>query len=334
MSNSGSGTMIREIGRIIAGGYADHQGVRKSTMNRIRDVVRHKNEGIPYGQREDKKEQRNFDSKYSDKNLPRFIEEMFVKGKLTEEERDYLRKALELGNKAASLEQSHKGPMRNFISQEIVWGKFLCHIPGIGEVLAANLFAKFGNCERYEHVSSLWRHCGLHLVCPQCTEKLNGQVFPVVADITGKCPQCNSVGISPKRRKGQKIDFDSRRRSFVWNIAKSLVKQKSPVYYDLYLREKNRQLQRVFPQGELKKLYDDPYKKEDTALKLGHADSRALRKMIKIFLQHYWVVSRQFTKLPVSNPYVQDKLDHKDIVTWEDALRANSVERGSKPFGE
>ena len=323
-SENGSLT-IREIGRIIAGGYADHQEVRKSTMNRIRDLVRHKNEGIPFGVLEDKKEIKNFDSKYSDRNLPTLVEEMFAQGKLNEEESDYLLKALELAKKAFSLEESHKSPMKTYISQESLWEKFLSHIPGIGPVLAAKLLASFGNCERYERVSSLWRHCGLHLVCPTCTERVDGKVFSLVANSDGRCPNCQSIAISPKRKKGCQIDFDVRRRSLVWNIAKSLIKQKSPVYYEIYLREKERQLQRVFAKGELKKIYGSSYKEEDTTLKLGHADSRALRKMIKIFLQHYWVAARELANLPTTEPYVKDKLGHSDIISWQEVLKKNGV---------
>lgn len=315
---------IREIGRIIAGGYSDHQDVRKSTMNRIRDLVRHKNEGIPY-KPENKRKVRNFDRKYKDANLPKLLEEMFASKKLTQAECDYLLKALELANKASSLESSHKGSLKTFVASEPVWQKFLSHIPGIGEVLAAKLIAKLADCENYKRISSLWRHAGLHLVCPYCTEKVDGKVFSLVVNSEGKCPQCGSVGVGPKKKRGQKIDYDNKLRALTWNIAKSLVKQRSPIYYDIYNKEKNHQRQRRFAKGELREKYGDPYREEDTILKLGHADSRALRKLAKMFLQHYWVVSRSLADLPVSEPYVKDKLGHQNIITWQNVLKANGV---------
>jgi len=318
--------VISEIGRTIAGGYADHQGVREATMNRIRVVVRRINEGIPFDQQEEKKEVRTFDSKYRDGNLSKLIEMMFAQGKITKEESDYLSKALELAKKALSLERSHKGPMRIFVLVEPVWKEYLSHIPGIGEVLASNLIAKFANCERYERVSSLWRHCGLHLICPECVEEIEDKILPVPANINGKCPKCGSQGVAPKRKKGRRNDYNSRLKTFAWNIADSLIKQKSPVYYDkIYLKEKECQINRRFKRGELQGNYGKPYKKSDTTLKLFHAHNRAWRKMVKIFLQHYWVASRTLAGLSLTGPYVGDKLEHKDIITWKDVLKANGV---------
>lgn len=318
--------VIREAGRIIAGGHAGHQNVRKGEMNRIRNLVRHKNEDIPFDQPEEKKEARTFDKKYRDANLPKLIKEMFAADKLTGEERDYLWKALELAKKASSLEQSYKGPMKKFVSTEPVWTKFLVHIPGIGEVLAANLIGKLANCQKYDKVSSLWRHFGFHLVCPNCTEKLTDKVLPVLANVDGKCPKCNSIGVSPKKKKGQRIDYDKNLRTLAWNIAASLIKQKSPVYYDIYVKEKERQCKRVFAKGELKKIYGKPYEEKDTSLKLGHANSRASRKMVKIFLQHFWEASRELAGLPIRKAYVEAELGHKDIITWKDVLKKNGVE--------
>jgi len=326
MKKSGKDSVvIREAGRIIAGGYADHQDARKREMNRIRDLVRHKNEGIPFDRPEEKKKVRTFDKKYSDTNLAKLVEEMFAADKLTGEERDYLRKALELAKKASFLEQSYKGPMRTFVSAELVWTGFLAHIPGIGEVLAANLISKLANCQNYDKVSSLWRHFGLHLVCPNCTEKIDDRVLPVLANVGGKCPKCNSIGVSPRKRKGQRIDYDKNLKTLAWNIAVSLIKQKSPLYYDIYVKEKERQCKRVFAKGELIKIYGEPYKKEDITLKLGHANSRALRKTVKIFLQHYWEASRELAGLPIRKAYVEAKLGHKDIITWRDVLKKNGV---------
>ncbi|MBZ9577505.1 hypothetical protein KJA13_00495 [Patescibacteria group bacterium] len=315
--------VISEIGRTIAGGYADHQDVRKSTMNRIRSLVRHISEGIPFDQPEEKKEERTFDSKYRDGNLLKLIEMMFAQGKITKEESDYLSKALELAKKALSLEQSHKGPMRIFILAEPVWKEFLSHVPGIGGVLASNLIAKFANCERYDRVSSLWRHCGLHLICPECVEETEDKILPVPANVNGKCPKCGKQGVAPRRKKGRRNDYDGRLKTFAWNIADCLIKKKSPVYYEIYLKEKERQLNRRFSRGQLQRNYGKPYKKSDTTLKLLHAHNRARRKMVKIFLQHYWVASRELAGLSVIGPYVKDKLEHEDIVTWRDVLKAN-----------
>jgi predicted RNA-binding Zn-ribbon protein involved in translation (DUF1610 family) len=295
-------------------------------MNRIRDVVRHVNEGIPFTATEEKKEEKDFSKEYNDKNLPKLIEKMLKEKKLTDEEHEYLLKALELAKKASSLEQSHKGPMGKFSSRELIWTEFMEHVPGIGVVLASRLLTKFGHCEKYESVSSLWRHCGFHLVCPKCTEEIGGQTFSKIANNLGTCSKCGLNGVTPRRKKGQKSDFDPSRKTLAWNVGDCLIKQKSPVYYDIYFKEKERQLQRDFPPGKLRELYGDPYKNKDVSLSLGHAHGRAARKMIKIFLQHYWSVGRHLVKLPLTDPYVQNNLKHTHIVTWQDVLRANGVE--------
>jgi len=219
-----------------------------------------------------------------------------------------------------------------------MWGlENLSHIPGIAEVLAAQLIAKIP-CDKYEKVSSLWRHCGLHLVCASCTEKRSSRdksmkTYPVLVNSQGICPKCGKRGVGPKRKSGRNIDFDPRLRTLAWKIGDCLIKQKSPVYYDIYSNEKERQLSRTYKPGELKKTYDalyregkNPYKEEDTKLKQNHAHTRAMRKMIKIFLQHYWVVSRMIEGLPTRAPYVHEKLGHTTIITWQEVLEANGQE--------
>lgn len=318
--------IIREVGRTIVGGYADHQDVRKDMMNRIRDLVRRINEDIPFDQVQAKKKAKDYGKKYRDARLPKLVEMMFAQGKTTKAESNYLSKALELAKKALSLERSHKGPMRIFVSAEPAWREFLSYIPGIGEVIASNLIAKFGNCGRYERVSSLWKHCGLHLICPECVEETEDKILPVPVNINGKCPRCGKQGVAPKRKKGRRNDYDDRLKTFAWNIGDSLIKQKSPVYYEIYFREKERQINRRFARGQLQGTYGKPYKKSDTTLKLLHAHNRAWRKMVKIFLQHYWVASRTLAGLPVTKPYVKDISKHEHIITLEDVLKANGVE--------
>ena len=68
-------------------------------------------------------------------------------------------------------------------------------------------------------------------------------------------------------------------------------------------------------------MYGKPYKEEDTTLKQSHAHSRAMRKAVKIFLQHYWVLSRKLANLPVTDPYVKDRLDHEHIITWQEVFK-------------
>lgn len=331
--------------RMIAESYYDHQKVRTGMMNRLRQLIRYLNEGIPMNRPEDKKEEQTFDKKYGDKKLPDLIAKMYREEKVNEEERDYLTKAMELARKAASLESSHAGPMNRMNKAEAIWTEYLSHIRGISTVLASNLISRIGYCEKHNNVSALWRHFGLHVVCPDCTTKVHDEKrnldrnVPVCAGTDGKCPNCSKPGIGPWRRKGVNLDFDPRLRTMGFKIGKCLVMTNSPIYKAEYDRVKAKELARRFEPGHLRKMYEakhkkdpdkNPYKPEATQLTPIHAHMRALRFIVKLFLQNYWVAGRTLAKLPITDPFVKAILHHSDIITWQDILKANGVEVKAK----
>lgn len=331
--------------RMIAESYYDHQKVRTGMMNRLRGLIRHLNEGIPLDQPEDKKEERTFDSKYADKKLPELIAAMFEQGILNKEERDYLVKALELAQKASSLEGSHRGPMNRLSRAEPIWTEYLSHVRGISTVLASNLISRIGYCEKHHNVSALWRHFGLHVICPDCTVKVYDEKrdfdkkVPVCAGTDGKCPECGKPGISPWRRKGVNLDFDPRLRTMGFKIGGCLIITSSPVYKAEYDRVKAEQFARRFEPGHLRKMYEakhkkkpekNPYKPDAVQLTPIHAHMRAQRFIIKLFLQNYWVAGRTLANLPITDPFIKDRLGHGDIITWQDVLKANGVEVEAK----
>jgi len=327
----------REIGRIVVGGYYDHQMVRTAMLNRIRDLVRHINEGISFDRPEEKREEGGYDKKYADANLPGLVEQMFKEGKVTAEEKIHLLKALEVAKKAASLEQSHLPLMKAYISAEPLWTEFLGHIKGLGPVLGSNIIKAIGDGSRYDSVSALWRHFGYHLVCPKCAETIEEddgrkKTIPLLVNAQGKCQKCGANGVGPKKMKGRSIDFDPRLRTIAWKISASFIKQQTPVYAEIYYKEKARQQARAYPAGELRATYGDFYELDNTKLKDLHAHNRALRKTIKIFLQHCWVASRTIASLPVTDPYVQTQLGHnpEHIITWQQARDTNANAKKGK----
>lgn len=278
---------IKEAGRIIAGAYYDYQEVRVSSMNRIRDVIRKKNEGIEFDQVEEKKEEKKFDRKYNDKMLVKTLEKMHKEGKISEKEFEYLSKSLELAKASDKLEAKYKVLMMGYIEGEPIWKAYLSHVRGLGPVLSANLIKSFGDCSKYEHISSLWKHCGLHVV----------------------------DGSAPKRKRGEKIDYNPKLRTMMWKIGDSFIKQNSPVFRQIYDSEKAKQMARTDENKPKSKMH-------------GHL--RAMRKMVKIFLSTYWVASRELAKLPVSLPFVEEKLGHTGIITWQEVVDANEAAK-SKP---
>lgn len=104
------------------------------------------------------------------------------------------------------------------------------------------------------------------------------------------------------RKKGEKIHYNPLMKTLAWKIGDSFIKQRTPTYRRIYDEEKARQLS-LKEQGV-----------ENAPKSLLHADLRARRKMVKVFLQHYWLVCRDMKKLPVTMPYVFDRMGHNHYI--------------------
>ena len=283
---------LKQVGKIVAGAYYDMQQIRIATIGRIRDVVRKKLEGIKVDEVEDKKKEKNLEKKYRDSELQGLLKEAEKKGKLTQKEYNYIEKCLQVAIGSAKIENKYKKAMLEYIQVEPVYTVFLKKIRGIGEVLSANLIKEFGYCEKYDNVAKLWSHTG------------NGV----------------TAGIAPRKRKGEDLTFSPRLRTMTWKISDCLMKSNHGIYRQIYDSEKKKQLAREYKEGELFEKYSKPYKKEETKLRLAHSHNRALRKMRKLFLSHYWACARELMELPCKPLYVEEKLGHKDIITWRNAI--------------
>lgn len=272
----------REIARVVAGGYEDHQKVRLSTMNRIRDIVRKINEGIPFDQVEEKKEERTFEKKYQDKHLAATIKQMLDEKKLTREQYDYLVSTIGLADEAKELEGGYAKVMAKRIGDEPVYNVFFEHVRGIGPTTATQLIKEYGYCERFETVSKLWKMSGLDV----------------------------QNGHAPKRVKGEKSGFDPNKRTLAWKVADLLIKLNSPLYRGIYDTTKEKELART---------------DENKPASVLHAHKRAARKMVKLFLAHFWEAGRELSGLETRAAYVQEHLGHTSIISYKDVLEANGV---------
>ena len=264
--------IVFHLGKIAVDGYYDYQEIRISQRNRIRDIIRRKIEGIPLDKPEEKKEDKTFEKKYNDKNIPSLFKQLKNESKITDWEREYLERLWQLANETEKIEKMYKMLMEQYISKEPIWYMWLSKIKGISLVLASNLIKNFGYCEKYRYVSSLWRHCGLD------PEGAKGW------------------------RHGEKIHYNPRLKTLAWKIADSFVKQRTQPYRGIYDNEKQRQIS-LMENGA-----------ENKPQNLKHADLRARRKMVKVFLQHYFVVARTLKNLPLSKPYAFDRLGHSHYV--------------------
>lgn len=283
---------IEILGRIITNAYYDFQQVRIGSMNRVRDIIRKRIEGINFNEVEKKKDKKDYNQKYTDKDLLAKLNDLVNDGNIDNEEHEYILKCWDVIKESVRLEKMHKAIMEEFVSEKRVYNEFLNKIRGISFVLSANLLKEFDDCSRYDTVSKMWAHCGQNVV----------------------------NGSAPKRKKGENISYSPKLKSMTWKISDSLLKQNKGFYRKIYDTEKSKQLNREYAIGYLEEKYGKPYKIEDVKISQGHAHNRALRKMRKIFLDHYWHASRELNGLPAQKNYVEGILRHEHIVNWREAL--------------
>ncbi len=300
-----------ELGRMIAGSFYDHQEVRITEFNRIRDIIRRKMEGIPLtGSVEEKKEdEEKFKEKFVDKLIPEYLKNLLKDKKITKEDNFYIQRILEVQKNAEKYETEYKKLMMEFVESEVIYKKFLEKIKGISAILSANLIKEFGYCENAPYISSLWKYCGMHVD--------NGQ--------------------APVRKKGEKLEFNAKLRTMVWKISDSFVKQRTPFYRKIYDKEKARQVKMLdnFTNGlskedlkKFKKIIKKQEKRDFVSeinpkapVSLMNAELRSRRKMVKIFLAHYWQACKELTKQKIEVPYAESNLKHKHISSWRDVLK-------------
>jgi len=281
------------VGRIVAGSFYDMQEIRIATKNRIRDVIRKKVDGVPFDAVEEKKEEKTYGKKYTDKELLELWEKLKNEKKISQKEFDYVMECWTLAKESEKVERKYEKAMLTFVSNEDVYTKFLEKIRGIGAVLSANLIKEFGDCSQYDTPAKLWAHCGQSVI----------------------------GGVAPRKVKGQTISYNPRLRTLVWKISDCLLKSNKGIYRQIYDTTKQDYAGRKYKKGELEAKYGKPYKKSDTKLSKGHAHNIALRKMRKIFLANYWECAREVAGLQVREPFVKEKLHHKHIITWRDAVK-------------
>ena len=161
-----------------------------------------------------------------------------------------------------------------------IYTKFLKDIKGLGPSLSAGLIAYTGDIERFANVSKLWKYFGYDV--------RNGE--------------------APKKKRGEPSSWHHKARSLMFLVSDQFIKQRTPVYREIYDIEKERQLKR-HQEGGCEKC-----NKQKTANKPGHPDAMARRKAIKIFLQHYWVSYRKLKGLPTNRPWILEHGGHTNYI--------------------
>jgi len=192
--------------------------------------------------------------------------------------------------------------IREYIWHEIkdlpIVEKFLKNIRGVGPVLAGGLMAFF-DVNKADRPSGFWHYAGLHVV--------NGK--------------------APKRKRGEKLDYNPKAKVLCWKLGRSFLMFKTPFYSEIY--EKARQEETAKLRNPIENPENCPYYKECLKILKGKAERtgkpmkkppcklhihlRAMRKMVKRFLCDFWVVWRRLEGLPTTEPYPVAKLKHHDI---------------------
>lgn len=281
----------QHLARIAAGAYDDAQDVRKSMLNRVRDLIRKKNEDIPFDQVEDEKEDPDYDAKYQDDNLPDLIEEMHADGTLTEREYDYISKMLDAANAAISVENQYEGVMA-IAQAEPIFADWLTNVYGVGVILTAKLLHRLGYCEDFERVSNLWSYAGW----------APGQ----------------------ERTQGEQLNYSPKLKTLTWNVADCIIKQGDRSlyrehFYDPYKTKQLRRMERAEGMTEAQ-LEEQPWTPPQSK---GHADNRARRYLAKKFLKHYWAIARDMRGLETPDEWVITHGGHeKETDTFENPFYA------------
>lgn len=203
------------------------------------------------------------------------------------------------------MEENVKRDMLVELERFPVWS-WLKEIKGIGVATSAGLIAHIGDISRFEHRGNLYSFAGLKVI----------------------------DGVAQKKKKGETMNANQDLKALLIGvIADSFNKQRTETYREIYDTTKQTELAKKYAPGYLAGLYHG-YKKEDTHLLLNHAHKRALRKTAKLFLSHYWEVSRYLQDLPVEAPYAQAKLGHESYIRPPHAPKGFRTPRMPQVIGE
>jgi hypothetical protein len=138
-----------------------------------------------------------------------------------------------------------------------VW-EWATAIKGLGDSLAAQLFAQIDDVALFPTISKLWRFAGY-----------------AVFDGKREWPESK-----------EKRHYNARLKSVLWLIVDQFIRHQTPIWVDLYYAEKERARAKWPEPIEAK---DGPWK---YAYSDSHIDRMARRKVAKEFLKQLWIVWR------------------------------------------
>jgi len=153
-----------------------------------------------------------------------------------------------------AMEETLKRYVIQLLKGNGIYNAWLKHVTGIGPMLGASLISEMGSAERFRCVSSLWHYAGMHVV----------------------------EGEAPRRKRGQKANWNAALRMTCWKVASQFVKTNGCLGRQLYDQYKNYYIERDGPEPK------------------WQPHNRALRRVAKDFLRCLWAAWMQAENLPVT----------------------------------
>ena len=211
--------------------------------------------------------------------------------------------------------------IRKQLKNHALYNQYLEKITGIGPMLGAGLIAYVDDIEKFDHVSSLWQYCGygMNRFCENCKKPTWIKVEYATGTITKKlhpfeaCPICQNktISILQKRISGYQSNWNDRLKVLAWKAGTSFVKQKAT-------NSKYRKLYHKIKKAERRKHPQKIVKKSKTLYNDGHIHNRSMRKVVKIFLAHFWQTWRRQQGLEATEPYAKQLLGHSVVEAFVD----------------
>jgi hypothetical protein len=268
-----------ELGSIVTGRFYEFQEIRLGTMNRLRNIVFRRIIGID-------------------------IRELQKKKKKTDEEKQWLNEFSD-SNIISKLNQLFSDGRLSESDRKYIDKMF---------VLLNDIKEKEKGYEKlikeFVEKEPIWTGFGKYV------KGMGHLMTAMVLYYFGYCEKARYPsslwkfsGFYPDAKfvKGETGGFNPKCRTTLWKLGDCFIKQRSPRYRPVYDTEKARQL----------KLMET--KSDNAPKRLGHADARARRKMMKKFLVDYYRVCKTITNQEQSKIWIIDKGGHThfdDVLVW------------------
>lgn len=205
-----------------------------------------------------------------------------------------------------------KGQLRRAIEKQLkpwdVWERWLKNVPGVGPVVTAKLIIYFnykfipickkcgGDLEEIDEVFKCIK-CGKSAAGDGCLQfRIEERDFQTISKWWHQMGRHTVDGVMPKRRKGERSFWSSKGRKLGYDVVYQWNMDKDNLYTVFMLTRKSK------------------HQKNHPEWSDGRRHNAAWNEAWKLFLAHFWTVSRRLDGKPVSMPYAGAIMGHTDII--------------------